>query len=204
MTPVRTLLGALLAICLAASAACGLSTNDSPEALARDNLPDDLGGVPETLPPVPGGTEGVPVELWFMETSAEPALLAPLQDRVPRNPTPKIVLETLFANDDLAESKLRSAIPTGTRTVGNPTMDDGVLVLDLPESFYNGLVETDGRYAYGQIVLTMAENNFDSDIRAVQFMLEGREKAVSVGDGAERVSGRVTASDYNDLRVGAP
>lgn len=201
MRPIRTLLGAFMAVWLLAGAGCGLSTNDSPETLARDNLPSDLGGAPRTEPSIPE-TEGVSAQFWFMDTTVEPAMLAGRESTVPRNPTPQIILERLFTfpQDDLAESRMRSAIPTDTRTVRDPTIEDGVLVLDLPETFYSGIAEDEGRYAYGQIVLTIAEN-FGSRIDAVQFTLDGQETPVSDGSGAERANGVVSGEDFDTLRV---
>lgn len=202
MIRVRTLLGTLVAICLLAGAGCGLSTNDSPEELARDNLPSDLGGAPETSAPVPG-TEGVPVDVWFMETSSDPPMLAPVEATAPRNPSAQVVVEMLFtfSPDDLADRRMRSALPSEARTVDDPTIEDDVLVLNFPESFYRGIVEDEGRYAYGQIVLTVAEN-FGSDIEAVHFLVDGQDAPVSDGEGVQHNSGVVRASDYDALRTG--
>lgn len=191
---------AVVGACLAVAVGCGVSTNESPEELSNQNLPPELGGAEDSTVPVPEGADMEEVELWFLRESGDQPVLEPIVTDVQRSPSAGIVLERLFTfhGDELGERSMRSAIPRETRVTENPQINDqeGVLLLDLSESFYDGLAEGDGRYAYGQIVLTMADR---FGIDAVQFTAEGEEVPVTDGRGAERRSGLVEPADYVNL-----
>lgn len=187
--------------CLATVVGCGVSTNESPEELSQENLPPELGGQENTSSPVLEGEDLEQVQLWFLqETSGTDRLLESIDSGVQPSPTPGIVLERLFTfpGEDLGDRGMRSAIPQDSRVTENPRIDgdDSVLRLELSESFYDELAEGDGRYAYGQIVLTMA-NRFD--VEAVQFMIDGENAPVTDGRGTEQKGGLVEPTDYVNL-----
>lgn len=197
----RAPFGALLVASVLMAAACGLRTSSDPEELSRENLPAELGGRDESPVTVPDGEDLEAVELWFVrETPGEDRVLEALETDVQQGPSPGILLERLFRfpGDELAREGMRSAVPWESKVSENPTFDSDsdVLKLDLSETFYDELAEGDERYAYGQIVLTMADR---FPIDAVQFLLDGEEVPVTDGRGSEHRSGLVGRADYLDL-----
>jgi spore germination protein GerM len=166
---------ALLLVLLvsAATAGCGISTNDEPETI-KENVPPDLLDTETAAPETPGGSaETETVNVWFLRTDREDeARVTPRPRQVPRPATQMNVLETLIKDPPIEMERLGgifTAIPEEVTVTRQPQQRDGVLVVSLSDDFYDLQGET-ARNAYAQIVFTATEL---PGVRAVQFLRDG-------------------------------
>lgn len=183
-------------------ASCGLSTDQSPESLATENIPEELGGTSTTTAnlDVPGGTA---VTLWLVGRGEDYGMdgldevLVPTEHSVVLTQNEAlIVLETLFQYppDEQAEPGLVNTLSPDT-TINEVTVNDRTVVVDLPTSFY----ETADPVSYGQIVLTLTEL---PGIGRVQFQADGDQQQVQ-DPNSQVIEGPATAGDYAPIRAQA-
>lgn len=183
------------------ASSCGLSTDNSPESLAPENIPEELGGTSTSTTSLnaPGGTE---VTLWLVGNGDDYSMedlnevLVPTQHSVVLTSNQAlIVLETLFTYvpDEQAEPGLVNPLLSPGTTINDVRVNDRAAVVDLPSSFY----ETADPASYGQIVLTLTEL---PGIGRVQFQADGDEHDVT--DANSRVlEGPATADDYAPIQA---
>lgn len=170
-----------------ASVACGVRTDDEPQEISEDNVPEDLhdDDVTSAAGSDTADTEepGQPVTVWFLETVEGEEQLKDVQRTVPRPPTDKGILEALLLEPpDESERAfgITTAIPSSTTLAGAPEREgDGVLVINLTEGIYD--VQSDELVnAYAQVVCTATEI---PGIRAVRFEVEGAPAGGLDGNG---------------------
>jgi spore germination protein GerM len=186
-----------LVLCVLGQAGCGLSTNDEPEPLSSENVPDELEGATpgQPLPPVAG--EGQ--EVWFLQSDADGAwFLLPIGRQVESPAGARQLLEALIGQPPDPEERSRGIatfVREDARVVGDPQRSgDSLLVVNLSESFYEMQGES-SRYAFAQVVFTAT--GIDG-IEQVRFQNEGRNFEVVDGEGRSR-SRPVTRADYDNL-----
>lgn len=180
---------------------CGLTTSDGPEHLSRENLPEDLGGASDPTESGASFGEGISVRLYFItDDGDEGPVLTGILEEVPSSLTPGVVLEALFdySRDELLRDGYRSAVPSGVALQG-VSLDDGtgLVTVNLPEDFYEDPGEGEGRFAFGQVVLSISRL---PAVEGVRFLQDDTEVPVTDGDG-EIKEGPVTAADYETLLV---
>jgi spore germination protein GerM len=196
---VRTGLGAALAVVALAVVGCGIPTDDSPRAISRENVPDDVAD-DTTEPTASQSTVDAPI---YLVQSPDDPRLVDVQRGVPAsspavNPDPAAVLETLLTATATSEEQangITNLIPPDTRLASQPELARGTLVVDLT----NEIFEIEGenqRAAFGQIVCTA---NALEGVHLVRFLVDGEPAEVQVDSGA--TGGPVTcADDYERLR----
>ena len=196
---VRASLGAAaLAVVALGVVGCGIPTDDSPRAISRENVPDDVAD--DTTEPTPSqSTVGAPI---YLVRSPDDPRLVDVQRPVPASspaadPDPAAVLETLLtatASPEEQADGITNLIPQDTRLASQPQLARGTLVVDLT----NEIFEIEGenqRAAFGQIVCTA--NRLDG-VHFVRFLVAGEPTEVQVDSGA--TGGPVTcADDYERL-----
>jgi spore germination protein GerM len=189
---------------------CGLNTSSAPEPLDEGAVPTHLGGEAEEesavdTTPVDGQE---PVEVWVADGRETDARLVPLVVPVASSPSPGLVLEALVDNlpeDEMSEGQLISDIPSETSindvAWADEPGDAGApeeIVVDLSSSFYEAPRSGRGRYAYGQVVLTLV--GLDA-VSAVSFLQDGEPTRAIDGRGAEIEDGPAVEADYSMLAV---
>jgi spore germination protein GerM len=199
---VRTALGAAaLAVVTLGVVGCGIPTDDSPRAISRENVPDDVAD--DTTEATPSqSTVGAPI---YLVQSPDNPRLVPVERRVPAGsspaagPDPAAVLETLLtatANPEEQSGGITNLIPQDTRLASQPQLARGTLVVDLTSEIFDVEGENQ-RAAFGQIVCTA--NRLDG-VHFVRFLVQGEPTEVQVDSGA--TGGPVTcADDYERLQA---
>jgi spore germination protein GerM len=199
---VRASLGAAaLAVMALGVVGCGIPTDDSPRAISRENVPDDVAD--DTTEPTPSQST-VGARIYLVQSPDDPRLVA-VERRVPAGsspaagPDPAAVLETLLTATATPEEQaggITNLIPPDTRLASQPELARGTLVVDLT----NDIFEIDGenqRAAFGQIVCTA--NGLDG-VHFVRFLVNGEPTEIQVDSGA--TGGPVTcADDYERLQA---
>lgn len=192
------LAGASLAVSVAG---CGLTTSESPEAISRENLPPDLGGPPEAAQPEVYDAEGVNVSLYFVNDTDDGEVLVDVKDSLVAD-SPQVLLETLFTfkqqrlDDDGYHSSIPNSVRGGDAKV--ELADDGELAVDLPAAFYDDAAPGEGRYAVGQVVMTVTTL---LDVERVRFLEDGEDRPVPDSNGIT-TEDPVERADYQDLLAG--
>jgi spore germination protein GerM len=199
---VRTAVGAAaLAVAALGVVGCGIPTDDSPRAISRENVPDEVAD--DTAEPT-ASQSTVDTRIYLVQSPDDPRLLA-VQRRVPAGspaagPDPAAVLETLLtatANPDEQTAGITNLIPQDTRLASQPELARGTLVVDLTSEIFDVEGENQ-RTAFGQIVCTA---NMLDGVHFVRFLVDGEPTEVQVDSGA--TGGPVTcADDYERLRPG--
>jgi spore germination protein GerM len=179
---------------------CGIPTDDSPRAISRENVPDEVAD--DTTESTPSqSTVGAPI--YLVQSPDNPRLVS-VERRVPAGsspaagPDPAAVLETLLtatANPEEQTDGITNLIPQDTRLASQPELARGTLVVDLtPEIF--AVQGENQRAAFGQIVCTA---NLLDGVHFVRFLVQGEPTEVQVDSGA--TGGPVTcADDYERLQ----
>jgi spore germination protein GerM len=196
----RTGLGAAaLAIVALGAVGCGIPTDDSPRAISRENVPDDIAD-DTTEPTASQSTVSAPI---YLVQSPDDPRLVDVERRVPAGsspaagPDPAAVLETLLtatANPEEQAGGITNLIPQDTRLASQPQLARGTLVVDLTSEIFAVQGENQ-RAAFGQIVCTA--NRLDG-VHFVRFLVNGEPTEVQVDSGA--TGGPVTcADDYERL-----
>jgi spore germination protein GerM len=196
---VRTGLGAALAVVALGVVGCGIPTDDSPRAISRENVPDDVAD-DTTEPTASQSTVTAPV--YLVQSPDDPRLvdvLRPVPSSSPAaRPDPAAVLETLLTATATSEEQtdgITNLIPPDTRLASQPELARGTLVVDLTNEIFEIEGETQ-RAAFGQIVCTA--NTLDG-VHFVRFLVNGEPTEVQMDSGA--TGGPVTcADDYERLQ----
>ena len=181
-----------------ATTGCGISTDETPEQLASDALPQDLqptGSTTTTTAPA-DAAEVESVGVWFLRGAGDDARLVRARREVPGPATVRIVLEALFnqpPNETEREAGISSAIPPDT-TIEDSSLNGDVLVLELSENFYD-LEGDPSRNAFAQIVYTATGL---SDVQLVQFAVDGELVEARDGSGEDQI-GPLGRNDYANL-----
>lgn len=183
----RAWAGLATALALLTATGCGLSANDEPQPLARDDLPSDLLDEDTTPTAVTGDLATTEVTVYFMQTDEEGGRrLVPRPRQVPAPGDAESRLQALLTQPpDEAERAqgISTAVPEDVSILSRPEhTNDGVLVVNLSESFY-ALQGDSSRNAFAQVVFTATEV---PRVDAVRFELEGRMAEALDGDGEAR------------------
>lgn len=191
----RRLGAAATALTLAALAGgCGVSTDDEPQMIGRENVPaellDDRTPSDDSVPTEPGTGEVVTV--WFLVHDGESTWLQAVDRTVPWPAGTDRPFGALFAEPTDAEREegIYTSIPKDSHLTQVPTRDGLVLELNMAENFYEGGVE-----AFAQVVYTATELD---NVEAVRFMEDGEPRSVVNGEG-QAVEGPVGRLDYARL-----
>jgi spore germination protein GerM len=198
---VRTGLGAVsLAVVSLGVVGCGIPTDDSPRAISRENVPDDVAD--DTTEPT-ASQSTVSAQIYLVESPDEPRLVA-VERPVPAgspaaNPDPAAVLEALLtatANPEEQADGITNLIPQDTRLASQPELARGTLVVDLTNEIFDVEGENQ-RAAFGQIVCTA--NRLDG-VHFVRFLVNGEPTEAQADSGA--TSEPVTCvDDYGRLQA---
>lgn len=189
---VRTALALLVAGLLVAIAGCGVPVDDSPRAVAPDEIPEELVAAPTTTTATPGG--GTDAQLFFIEAQEGSSVLR-LEETILPDLTARTVLDALVSTvpEDLPEG-VTSSIPEGTAIL-DTSLDDGVLTVDLSEEFEDVsgdlLIQ-----ALAQLVFTATASAGVTG--GVLFTVEGEERTFPDADGSE-ITGPALRADYAAL-----
>lgn len=163
--------GAVVAMLLAS---CGLSTDDSPEAITGSSVESSASTAPSTL--VLPGEDAEEISVWFLLTSdagTGETNLTEMPRQVTRPATAEGHLEALLSqppNDSERELGLWSALPPDAALASRPRQRGHVLVVDMPEGVYDELHGIIAQNAFAQIVYTATE--FDG-VESVRFERDG-------------------------------
>jgi|Tabmets5t2r1_1033131.scaffolds.fasta_scaffold01972_2 spore germination protein GerM len=196
-----TLAVVTLAVVMLGVAGCGIPTDDSPRAISRENVPDDVAD-DTTEPTASQSTVGA--RIYLVQSPDDPRLVAverpvPASTSPTAGPDPAAVLETLLtatANPEEQADGITNLIPQDTRLASPPEMARGTLVVDLTNEIFDVEGENQ-RAAFGQIVCTA--NRLDG-VHFVRFLVNGEPTEVQVDSGA--TGGPVTcADDYERLHA---
>jgi spore germination protein GerM len=179
---------------------CGIPTDDSPRAISRENVPDEVAD-DTTEPTASQSTVSAPI--YLVQSPDDPRLVA-VERRVPAGSPaagldPAAVLETLLtatANPREQAEGITNLIPQDTRLASQPELARGTLVVDLTNEIFDVEGENQ-RAAFGQIVCTA---NVLDGVHFVRFLVNGEPTEVQVDSGA--TGGPVTcADDYERLQA---
>jgi spore germination protein GerM len=184
---------------------CGLTTNDEPEPLAREDVPDDL------LDPAGAGSQPEPTVVGEEVTTASATVyflrgddsgafaLVPANRQVASPVTAARRLEALIQmppNQLERDGGIATRVPEAARVVGRPQVTEaGVLQVNLSENFYDLQGEA-SRLAFAQVVFTATEID---GVSSVRFLVNDRPAGVVDGDGQSR-DGPVDRTAYRSLQ----
>ena len=196
MTRRLSAVAALVALLLGA---CGLPEDDSPQALAREDLPADL------LDPNPSASTSLPdsgraVVVYFLEDTPNGVRLAEVERRVPDARTPEDRLVALFAglDEDEPDEGLSTQIPADTvlRSVDtDPDADE--VIIDVSGDLLTSIEGEFLSQAFAQIVWTATEPSAGGYTN-VRFLVDGVPQSVIDGEGVEK-EGAVSRADYSSF-----
>jgi hypothetical protein len=135
-----------------------------------------------------------PVDLYYVSGEQ----LQPVPIALTLDPTPEQVLQALVSK--LGElgpiaTGLRSTIPAEAQF--NVSVSEGVAYVDMTSASLT-TVAADGRFEFGQIVLSLLNNV--KGIGQVKFSVDGTARAIERGDGSQiDAGGAASRDDYADL-----
>lgn len=196
-TPLHRLLAlAPVALLPALAAACGLSTDDEPQAITNGTV--DTRTTTVTTRPSPfGDTDNVTV--FFLQTVGDAdEVLQEAQRQVPLPATPATRLDALFTQPptpDERDEGLWSAIPADATLADRPRREGDVLVVDLPEGVYDQLHGIIAQDAFAQIVYTATAI---PGVESVAFRRDGSPFEAVDGTGQAQ-SSPLSRSDFPEL-----
>jgi spore germination protein GerM len=182
---------------LATTAACGLSTNDEPEAIDDPQTePVEAGADAPDLSTVDDTTT---VHVWFVRTDEDGEThLVEAERFVPPPPTQRSVLEALIQSPPTDEERNEGTttyIPEDVTIAEQPDLrSDGVLIVELSPDFYDLQGDT-ARYAFAQIVFTATGL---PHVEMVQFERDGEPFNAVDGEGQSRAV-PLTRKSYEEL-----
>jgi spore germination protein GerM len=195
----RTVLAAAaLAVVALGVVGCGIPTDDSPRAISRENVPDDVAD--DTTEPT-ASQSMVTADVYLVRSPDDPRLV-PVPRPVPSgspaaDPDPAAVLETLLtatANPQEQAEGITNLIPEDTRLESQPELTGGTLEVDLTSEIFDVEGENQ-RAAFGQIVCTANEL---AGVSSVRVLVDGEPRGIPTDSGAE--GGPVNcARDYRRL-----
>ncbi len=192
-----------LAACLVAVAAgpllagCGLPADDSPQAIAPDDVPPDLlDPNPSSSTTVPAG--GTEVVIYLLEETANGTRLAEATREVRQAGVPDDRLAALFDGLLRGESDagLSTQIPADT-VLRDVDVQGDVVVIDVSGDLLSSIQGPALAQAFAQIVWTATEPSAGghSDVR---FLVDGTPGTVIDGEGVQQ-EGPVSRADYSNL-----
>ena len=199
--PVAALAATLLALGLAA---CGVSTNDEPQLIERENVPADL--LEADVRTDDDSAElneanGQGIRVWFVvEGEDGTAQVQPADRFVPPPARAAVRIGVLFNTEqnpsvEERERGITTAIPPEARLTALPTQEGSVLEVSLSDDFY-GRGGSSFIRAVAQLVFTVTDI---PDVDAVRFLdVDGTQIAVLDGDGVSR-DDPVGRDDYANL-----
>ena len=173
---------------------CGVPTDDTPRAVATEDIPDALVATPTTTTMAVVGVRG---DLYFLETQDDRNVLS-LEQVTLDNNLPETALDALVATvpEDLPEG-VATFIPPET-TIVDTELDDGILTVHLSSEF--GTVSGEPRIqAVAQLVYTAMPDAGPVD--GVLFTVDGELIAVPDTDGSD-IDGPADRDDYSALLPG--
>jgi spore germination protein GerM len=199
MRPPRRILAALVAGLTLVGAGCGLSPNESPEAIAPENLPPGLLD-PNPATSTPGESPGsTSVAVFFLERVGETTRLVEVEREVADSTSASERVGALLTQPtaDETEAGITTAIPADLILVEEPVLDEdsGVLTVDLSDEL-NLLQGAELSRAVAQIVYTATAVE---GVAAVRFVVEGEAIPVPDDEGVAQEA-PVDRSDYRSLR----
>jgi spore germination protein GerM len=183
---------------IVATAACGVTANDEPQAIAADKVPAELldpDPATSTTVPQAGGT--TPVSVYLLEETTDGVRLVAVE-RVTQAGGPANRLAALFdgPTEEETDQGIVSAIPTSTELLEVRTDDEtGEVVIDLSE--FPPIEGAALAQAYAQMVWT-ATGEGSGGFNRVRFLVEGEPITVPDDDSAEQ-EGAVQRADYLSL-----
>lgn len=190
----------VLVAVLGTSTGCGLSANDEPQPLARDNVPADLLDEGADEPPlVAGDVTTTEVTVYFVQTDeAGRRRLVARPRNIPAPGDAESRLQALITqppDESERADGISTAVPEDVSILSRPEhTEDGVLVVNLSENFYD-LQGDSSRNAFAQVVFTATEV---PRVRAVRFEQGGRTFEALDGEGRSR-RGPVDRAAYRSL-----
>lgn len=200
-TPARRLV-TLLLVAAVASGSCGVGTQDRPELLAADDVPDNLlDPNPPTTTTVPDDAAVTRVRVYFLETTADgETRLAPVEREIPLDQLGDLgarlnLLLQQPPTPEEAEQGYSSNIPPDT-VVNDTTViaSRELAVVDLSPEFFD--IQGQGqRSAFAQVVCTAVDA---PAISRVQFTIDGEPRSALLGDGTQQRT--VSCADYPGLQ----
>lgn len=188
---------------LIAVAGCGLSANDTPQAIAPENLPPvliDPAPGSSTTSPDPGAT--TPVVVYLLERVGDSSRLLAVEREVsdPTAPGERITVLLIPPSAAELDAGAITSIPTDTVLLASSLDEDsGELVIDVSDELL-AIQGSELANAFAQLVYTATEVE---GVRQVRFLVEGEEIAAPNAEGRP-VQRAVTRSDYALLRPPNP
>jgi len=184
----------VLALALVVSlTACGIPTDDDATVIAPDQLPQSLvESATTTTSTVTPPARGDVVALFYVADNH----LAFVPVEVASAPTLAEVLTALTSgpSDAVASAGYRSALATSDPVLRSVTLERGVAMVDLTDTFAESPV-ADQVLGLGQIVMTATSR---PGVGQVRFTLEGEPVEVPRADGSIG-PGTVSRDDYDAL-----
>jgi spore germination protein GerM len=190
-----------LAAVIAVAAGCGVSTNDEPQPIARENVPSDLLETEAAAgeEPVADPTDLQQVPVWFLVDDGETIKLHKVMRGVPWPVQTELRIDALLNPDgptpDERSQGISTAIPGDARLTAVPTQDGTVLEVSLSDDFYELRGNTFMR-AVAQLVFTATEM---PGVLAVRFVNQDGRFIEVLDDEGESRDEPVGREDYTNL-----
>ena len=191
---------ARLALALALlGAACGVTANDRPQAIAPENLPAGLlDPNPATSTTIASSPTTTPVPVYFLVREGDVERLRQITREVAEPTLASARIGALFSQPtaEEADAGITSSIPADLVLLQEPVLDEesGVLTIDLSSELFD-IQSAELTRAVAQIVFTVTEL---SDVLRVRFLVEGEATPVPNDDGVEKED-PVGRADYRSL-----
>ena len=177
--------------------ACSVGSQDEPELLAPENVPDGLLDPSTTTTTSTPESATSPVPIYFVESPRGDLRLVPVERQASEVGSAEQRVALLLQSQPTAPEArqgLRSVIPPDT-LLNDVAVNGETAVVDLTEEFLS--VEGQGQTAaFAQVVFTATGT---PGIQRVQFRIDGERNAALV-QGGRSLSRAVDRSDYRTLR----
>lgn len=188
----------LALVTLIATAGCGLDANEEPQAIALDDLPEDLlDPNPPTTTTTPDPSALTSVTVYLIKREGDTTLLAPVARRVtdPTRAAERINALLMPTSAEEQREGLISSIATDTVLLRATLISQSrELVVDLSSAIFD-VQGQELANAFAQLVWTVTELD---GVRQVRFMVDGEALRAPNAEGVEQ-DGAVTRSDYSAL-----
>jgi len=188
----------LVAALLAAGAACGLSENSDPRAIAANDLPPGLiDETPSSSTTVADTPSTATINVYYLALQNGVTRLVAVPRDVTDASRAKDRLEALLAPPSPEEQAagITTSIPADTVLLGTELIEaDRELVIDLSRSLFD-IQGEELRNAFAQLVWTATQLE---GVRQVRFLVDGEEYRVPDEAGIEQ-PGAVRQADYDSL-----